>query len=164
MCGQEIGHIFLVIDGNRRYAEKAGIPVEESYKIGAGKVTEAVKWILKENNVSNLTIFGLALSNLKGRHAEDLMPILKNQEDAFRSWLDDEFFKTVRIRFIGKINDEKFLKESTGFSFPKTYVDVCRELEEKTKGNSGKTLNLLTGYSGREDALGNKGGGIKSLR
>ncbi len=157
MCEQKqdcaLKHVFLVIDGNRRYAKKAGIPVEESYKMGAEKVTQAVKWILKEHDASSLTIWGLALLNLKGRHAADIMPILDNQERAFRSWLDDDFFRNIRIRFIGKINDEKFLFDSTGFSFPKSYVETCKELEKKTENNSGKSLNILIAYSGIQDAL-----------
>ncbi len=153
MTEQKLNHVFLIIDGNRRFAKKAGIPLEESYRIGAKKVTEAVKWVLGDYGASNLTIFGLALSNLKGRHAIDIMPILDNQERAFRSWLDDEFFKNIKIKFIGKINDEKFLSENTGFSFPKSYIEACKELEKKTENNSGKILNILIAYSGKQDAL-----------
>lgn len=150
---EKLGHVFLVIDGNRRYAKKAGIPVEESYRLGAENVTKAVKWILGDNGAANLTIFGLALANLKGRHAVDIMPILENQEKAFRSWLDDDFFAKIRIRFIGKIKDLEFLEKATGFSFPKSYIEACRELEKKTACNTGKTLNILIAYSGRVDAL-----------
>lgn len=150
---EKINHIFLVIDGNRRYAKRAGIPLEESYRLGAEKVTEAVKWILGEHDVPNLTIFGLALSNLKGRNAIDIMPILDNQEKAFRSWLGDEFFSGIKVRFIGEIYNGKLLESLTGFVFPKSYVEACRELERKTAANAGKTLNILIAYSGKTDAL-----------
>lgn len=150
---EKINHILLVIDGNRRYAKKAGIPLEESYRLGADKVTKAVKWILEDNDVSSLTIFGLAISNLKGRRAIDIMPILDNQERAFRSWLDDGFFSKIRVRFIGKIYDAEFLEKLTGFSFPKSYIEACTELEKKTAANEGKTLNILLAYSGKLDAL-----------
>ncbi|MFZ3077946.1 MAG: hypothetical protein WA139_05795 [Candidatus Aenigmatarchaeota archaeon] len=43
MQEQKIGHVFLIIDGNRRFAKKAGIPLEESYTLGAERVTNAVK-------------------------------------------------------------------------------------------------------------------------
>lgn len=150
---EKINHIFLVIDGNRRYAKKAGIPLEESYRLGAEKVTEVVKHILGNHNISNITIFALAFSNLKGRHAVDILPILESQEKTARSWLDDEFFRNIRIKFIGKINDESFLKENTGFSFPSSYVEACKELERKTANNTEKSLNILIAYSGKIDAL-----------
>ncbi len=153
MSEQILNHIFLVIDGNRRYAKKAGIPIEESYKIGAEKVTEIAKHILGSHNIPNLTIFALAFSNLKGRHATDIMPILESQEKTARSWLNDDFFKNIRIRFIGKINDKKFLEKSTGFAFPESYIEACKQLEEKTINNSGKNLNILIAYSGKQDAL-----------
>jgi len=153
MIEKKLNHVFLIIDGNRRFAKKAGIPLEESYRLGAEKVTNAVKWILGDNGAFNLTIWGLALSNLKGRHAEDMMPILQSQENTFRSWLDDGFFSNIRIKFLGKINDEKSLKEITGFSFPSSYVEICKELEKKTERNSGKVLNILIAYSGKVDAL-----------
>lgn len=153
MPEQNLNHIFLVIDGNRRYAKKAGIPLEESYRIGGEKVTKAVKWILGEHDISNLTIWGLALSNLQGRHAVDILPIIEAQEKTFRSWLDDDFFKDVKIRFIGKIKDEKFIFDNVGFSFPKSYIEICKQLEEKTACNTGKILNILIAYSGRQDAL-----------
>lgn len=150
---QKIGHVFLIIDGNRRFAKKAGIPLDESYRIGAEKVTQAVKWVLGEHGVSNLTVWGLALSNLKGRHLTDILPIIETQEKTFRSWIDDDFFKNIKIKFIGKINDDKFIPENFGFSFPKSYVEACRELEKKTEKNSGKALNILIAYSGKADAL-----------
>lgn len=153
MPEQKLNHVFLVIDGNRRYAKKAGIPIEESYRLGAEKVTEVIKHILGNHNIPNVTIFALAFSNLKGRHAVDIMPILESQEKTARSWLNDDFFNNIRIRFIGKVNDEKFLKENTGFSFPKSYIEACKELEKRTENNSGKTLNILIAYSGKIDAL-----------
>lgn len=153
MPEEKLEHVFLVIDGNRRYAKKTGIPVEESYKIGGEKVTKAVKWILGDHVISSLTVWGLALSNLKGRHLTDILPIIETQEKTFRSWLDDDFFKGVRIRFIGKINDEKFLLKNMGFFFPKSYVEICKDLEKITENNSGKNLNILIAYSGRQDAL-----------
>jgi len=153
MSEQKLEHVFLVIDGNRRFAKKTGVSIEESYRIGAEKVTEVVKHILGDYNIPNVTIFALAFSNLKGRHAVDIMPILKSQEKTARSWLNDDFFRNIRIRFIGKINDEKFLSENTGFSFPKSYVEACKELERKTANNTGKSLNILIAYSGKIDAL-----------
>ncbi len=70
MSEQKPNHVFLVIDGNRRYAKKAEIPLEESYRIGAEKVTQAAKWIRGEHDVSNLSIFGLALSKLNDNSIE----------------------------------------------------------------------------------------------
>jgi len=164
MSEQILNHVFLVIDGNRRYAKKAGIPIEESYRIGAEKVTQVVKHIFSNYNIPNVTIFALAFSNLKGRHAVDIMPILESQEKTARSWLDDDFFKNVRIRFIGKINDEKFLKENTDFSFPSSYVEACKELERKTANNTEKNLNILIAYSGKIDALDAQKKFVEKLR
>ena len=149
----KLNHVFLIIDGNRRYAKKIQIPFEESYRLGAEKVTQAIKWILKDNDADHLTIFGLALSNLMGRQASEIRPVLDSQEKTFRSWLDDDFLKNIRINFIGKIKDDAFMKKVTGFSFPESYVNACRALEEKTSKNSGKTLNILIAYGGSVDAL-----------
>lgn len=92
------------------------------------------------------------------------MPILQTQENAFRSWLDDEFFSNIKIKFIGKINDGKSLKNLTGFSFPSSYVEICKELEKKTEKNSGKVLNILIAYSGKVDALDAQKKFAESLR
>src|SRR5579885_1190098 len=37
-------HVGLILDGNRRYAQEAGLPGHEAYRRGADKVDEVIDW------------------------------------------------------------------------------------------------------------------------
>ncbi|MFP3216666.1 MAG: undecaprenyl diphosphate synthase family protein, partial [Vulcanisaeta sp.] len=39
-------HIGVIPDGNRRWARKVGVSIEEAYRIGSDKVEEFLEWAL----------------------------------------------------------------------------------------------------------------------
>lgn len=135
-------HMMVIPDGDRRYAEKAGISKIEAYRKAAKVVRNLVEWILVENNVTTFTFFGLSYNNVKKRKEEDIEPIIRVQIDALNSFAGDNLFHDNKIRvLIHGLTD----------LLPSDYQKAVRNVEKATEKYTQKRLNLLLGYSGQLD-------------
>jgi undecaprenyl diphosphate synthase len=59
-------HLGVIPDGNRRYARRTGMSLEEGYLAGAAKALEGVDWCL-EAGVRHLSAFGISRENIERR-------------------------------------------------------------------------------------------------
>jgi len=59
-------HLGVIPDGNRRYARKRGMSVQEGYLAGTAKALEGVDWCL-EAGVRHLSAFGISRENIERR-------------------------------------------------------------------------------------------------
>lgn len=140
----KIRHLGLIIDGNRRYALKRDISLQEAYVLGAKKVDEVVRFVFGKTNIREVSIYALSADNLK-RALEESRSITLIQEQTFDLWAQDKFFARngIKVRFvgdIGKIPDSNF-RES------------CIRLQTRTAKNKPKLLNILILYDPFEEAL-----------
>jgi undecaprenyl diphosphate synthase len=138
---ENLNHLGVILDGNRRYAKKIGVELSEAYKHGADKVYTVVRHIFEKTSIAEISIYALSYDNLL-RKSEDLNAVLKIQKDVFDKWTGDPFFKEkgIRIRFVG---DRGIL--------PTEFRKSCERLEAVTSGNGNRTLNMLVAYGGRRD-------------
>src|SRR5262245_51042442 len=68
-------HIGLIVDGNRRYARRAGhTDVSEGHRAGADKVDEVLGWC-EDLLVPVVTMWALSTDNFN-RDPEELVPLL----------------------------------------------------------------------------------------
>jgi undecaprenyl diphosphate synthase len=138
-----IKHLGIIIDGNRRFSKRTGLPYNQVYKLGAQKVYEVVRYVFTKTDIPELSIYALSYDNLL-RKSKELDAILKSQKEEFDRWIDDSFFEKydIKIRFIGELN-----------LLPIGVVKSCIALMEKTSNNKGKTLNLLMAYFGSREIV-----------
>jgi len=57
-------HVAIILDGNRRYAQKLGLPAWKGHEYGLRKLEELFKWCL-ELGVKELTIYCFSTENFK---------------------------------------------------------------------------------------------------
>ncbi|KEF34556.1 UDP pyrophosphate synthase [Deinococcus sp. RL] len=135
-------HLGLILDGNRRYARAAGLQRELGHSFGAEKAHEVLQWCL-ELGIPAVTIWVLSTDNTS-RDPEELAHILRLLEREARSLATDPRIHAhrVRVRAIGQHG-----------AFPPQVLAALRELEEKTAGYDGMTLNIAVGYGGREEIV-----------
>lgn len=129
-------HAGVIIDGTRRYSKKHSVPLRETYVIGARRVYDTVGWMFNDFGVNELTVYAFSYDNLK-RTSEERDTVFAVQESEFAKWVDDPLFDNVRVRFVGEYTD-----------IPYPLFMTCNKLEEKTKKNEDKRLNILMGYIG----------------
>lgn len=133
-------HVAIILDGNRRWATKQGLPGVEGHVRGRKTLRESVTWAI-EAHLETLTVFAFstenwnrsneevsALMGLFGEILRDEVPILKEQG--------------VRLRVVG---DTARLSEDL--------QTAMREAHESTQDGEMLTLYLAISYGGRAEIL-----------
>ena len=133
-------HIAIIMDGNRRWAKDRGLSTKEGHKAGS-KNLENIARFCNKIGIKYLTVYAFSTENWKRSEAEvsALMFILKANLDAMIRRMDTE---NIRIRVIGE-------KEN----IPNDIVPRIEKLVEKTKNNTGLTLNIAFNYGGRAEIV-----------
>lgn len=133
-------HIAIIMDGNRRWAKKRGLPTQLGHSQGA-KTLEKIAVCCEEKGIKYLTVYAFSTENWKRSKEEVdyLMELLANNIKDF-----DKRFKNrnVRIKLVGDIN-----------GLPKKLQDGIIEIEERTKNKDGLTVNIAINYGGRAEII-----------
>jgi undecaprenyl diphosphate synthase len=144
-------------DGNRRYAKRYGLTLEESYRKGFEKADEVFDWCLEVPTLKSATMYALSSENFRrNRDERDLLYSLFDyyfKQLAKNRKIHD---REVRVRVIGKTEDLEPIKGA---------VD---ELHAATEDHTRYTLNIALGYGGRQEIIdavkkAANNGGIDSL-
>ncbi len=135
------GHIGIILDGNRRYAEKYGFDnISKGHKKGADKLDEVLSWCI-ELDIKIVTAWALSTDNFKRSkdEVEHLFEIIKSQLEYY---IDSKFINENKIR-ISVIGKRELL--------PNDLMSAINKLEEKTKDYSNLRLYIALGYGGRQE-------------
>lgn len=134
-------HIAIIMDGNRRWAKEKGLDTKLGHKAGA-ETLEKIASYANEIGLKYLTVYAFSTENWKRTKEEvgALMVLLRNYLDKF---LNRESLRNVKIRVLGNIEnlDNKGLKDS------------INKIVEKSKNNTGLTLNIAFNYGGRDEIV-----------
>ena len=131
-------HIAIIMDGNRRWAKEKGIDTKLGHKAGA-ETLEKIAAYANDIGLKYMTVYAFSTENWKRTKEEvgALMILLNTYLDKF---LNKESLRNIKIRVLGDIeNLDKGLKES------------IKKIVEKSKNNTGLTLNIAFNYGGRAE-------------
>ncbi len=133
-------HIGIIMDGNRRWAKENNLSTKEGHKAGA-KNLETIAKFCNNIGIKYLTVYAFSTENWKRTKEEvsALMFILKANLDSMLRKMDLE---NIKIRVIGE-------KEN----IPPDIQTKIDKLVEKTKNNTGLTLNIAFNYGGRREIV-----------
>lgn len=135
-------HLMIIPDGDRRYATKYGLTLNQAYEKAAVTAYNLLKWSLIDNDINEFTFFGLSYNNVIKRKNKELSPILKAQTNAINSLAEDDLVHDNKIKVV--ICGQKHL-------LPKEYLEAVSHIEATTANYKKKKFNLLLGYSGQID-------------
>ena len=133
-------HVAIIMDGNRRWAAREGLPMLEGYRRGIDALRRTVRAAL-ELGVRSITVYGFSTENWRRAPGEvatlmHLCAIFAQNECANLTR------QGVRVRIVGDIEP---------FAFPARAA--LRSLVRATERNARLTLNLALNYSGRAEIL-----------
>lgn len=144
-------HLAITLDGNRRWADKNGIPRKDAIYHGVHKVEEIlVDWtprFKKEYGIipcGQLTIYALTLNNIRNRPSAELEEIYRAFEKEIHKVLGEEKFHRCRIRV--KVGGSLDL-------LPNYLQKAISELEKATKNYDASTFYIALAYDGNEEIL-----------
>jgi len=134
-------HIAIIMDGNRRWAKKNGLPAVKGHEAGSRNL-EAITNYCRDIGVKNLTVYALSTENWRKRSVEEvkgifglLLRIVKEKK---------EEYKKAGVKFFVLGNFQAFpFKVKRAI---KTMLDVVLD-EERIK------LNIALNYGGRDEIV-----------
>ena len=133
-------HVGFIIDGNRRWAKKHGLPTYEGHLAGYNALKEVALEVLA-SGVEYMSIYIFSTENWK-RSAEEIKGLMSLILKLFTT--DAEMFMKhdVRVQVIGSKEglDQKIIKS----------IDA---LENKTKQNTAGTLVVCLNYGGQLEII-----------
>lgn len=137
-----LGHIAVILDGNRRWAIEKELPPTEGYKYGV-KVGEGfLEWCF-DLKIKTVTLYVFSNENLKRSENEVAHTLKIIENEALKLKENSKIHENkVRIKAIGK-------KEV----LPKSLQAIMYELEEATKKYSNFYLNIAIAYGGRAEII-----------
>ncbi|HJB20669.1 MAG TPA: di-trans,poly-cis-decaprenylcistransferase [Candidatus Fournierella merdavium] len=131
--------IGIIMDGNGRWAKRRGLPRTAGHKKGA-EVFQDITRYCNQLEVASVTFYAFSTENWR-RPQDEVSAIMK----LFGEYLIKAFDyqkENNRVVFLG----ERSVLE------PK-HQKLMNEIEEKTAGNTGMTLNIAVNYGGRPEIV-----------
>jgi tritrans,polycis-undecaprenyl-diphosphate synthase [geranylgeranyl-diphosphate specific] len=138
--GEIPGHIGIILDGNRRWAQFQGLANGMGHAEGANRAEELLDWC-HELGIKTVTLYVLSTENLD-RTPEELR----------------ELFVLIEARLTKLLNDERIMKYKVNVRaighldlLPKSIIDLLAAIESKTSVYSDHYLNIAVAYGGRAE-------------
>ncbi len=130
-------HVAVMLDGNRRWAEKNfGAKAEVGHSAGGKKIHEFLGWC-DDLGIPVVTLYMLSIDNLTKRSEDELKDLLRIIGEVAK---DLAKAKRWRVKLVG---DRAALPESLRKSI--------EQAEKETEGLSGLHVNLAVAYGGRNE-------------
>ena len=133
-------YVAIITDGNGRWAQQRGLPVNEGHEAGADNVKARLRDAV-ELGIKELTVFSFSTENWSrsSQEVEGLMQMFRERIDRETPELDDE---GVRMRFIGRRD---------GIS--PELIERMDWAQDVTMGNDRITLFVAFNYGGRAEIV-----------
>ena len=131
-------HVAIIMDGNRRWAARRGLPVAAGHRAGAKNV-RPVADACAEAGVEFLTLFAFSTENWR-RPPHEIRPLMKLMREFLSNDIEELRERGVRLRIVGDRG-----------RFARDLRALMDRAERMTGGNRGLTLNIAAGYGGRWD-------------
>ncbi len=133
-------HIAIIMDGNRRWAKKRNLPIGMGHKAGAETLQKVIESCI-DIGIKYLTVYAFSTENWKRdpKEVSDLMNLLREYLAKLEK---DNQDRNARICVIGDITKLDI-----------DLQDKIISIQEKTKDNTGITINVALNYGGRDEIL-----------
>lgn len=133
-------HIAVIMDGNRRWANKFGLPVTLGHANGARRVRSIVQ-ACAQRGVRFLTLFAFSTENWQ-RPAAEVSSLMGLLALYLEKEIKDLKVNGVRLKVVG---------DKSGFDA--RIQTLIHNAEESTAQNDTITLTIAANYGGRQDML-----------
>lgn len=135
-----IEHLAIIMDGNGRWATKRGMGRSAGHRAGAENIKRVVD-AARSKGIKYLTVYAFSTENWK-RPAAEVSALMALLVEFTGSMLDEMMKNNVRLRTIGRTDD-----------LPLPARNALLKAIEKTKDNTGFTLNIALSYGGRAEIV-----------
>lgn len=135
----DIKHIALILDGNRRWAKNNNLPTLEGHKKGGETLEKIVK---DANNLGLNFLSAFVFSTENWNRSETEVTYLMKLFKTFFRKIKNNKDHNIKIKFF-----------SSRKTLNKSFIKMIDEVEEATKNNTGLQLNLCFNYGSRLEII-----------
>jgi len=135
-------HVAIIMDGNRRFAKRRGLPPYMGHFFGSKKAEKVLEWCL-ELGIKNVTTYAFSTENFR-RSEEEKKNLFKLMERELKRLLTDKRIhkNRVRVRIVGRKD-----------LLPENVQNIAEELENATRHYDRYNLNIALAYGGRQELI-----------
>ncbi len=131
-------HVAIIMDGNRRWAKRRGLPGIEGHRRGILALREVTR-AASDLGVEIVTVYGFSTENWR-RDASEINFLFELCVYFARTEIAELNRNNVRVRVIGDWE-----------ALPNGARNALCELQDRTASNDGLVLNLAVNYSSRSE-------------
>lgn len=135
-----VRHLAIIMDGNRRWAKRRGLPTLAGHRRGYDVVMNMGDWCL-DRGIEILTVFAFSTENWN-RSKKEVSYLMGLLSLALTKEIDSLHRKNIRVSVIGRLHE-----------LPKKLQQHIAEAMELTKSNTRGTLQLAVNYGGRAEIV-----------
>ena len=133
-------YVAIITDGNGRWAQQRGLPVEQGHEAGADTVKARLRDAV-DLGIRELTVYSFSTENWS-RPLEEVAALMEMFSERILAETPELHTEGVRMRFIGR---------RTGVA--QELLDQMRWAEETTDANKRITLFVAFNYGGRAEIV-----------
>jgi len=134
-------HIGIIMDGNRRWAQKRGLTVNEGHQAGVKNLEKIINHCL-ELGVKTLTVYVLSTENWRKRTKKEVKGLFDLLLKAAKEKKSEYKAKGVKLAVLGEFQ-----------AFPRKVVNAIRQILEIVKTQERLKVNLALNYGSRDEIL-----------
>lgn len=134
-------HIAIIMDGNRRWARRQGLPDHKGHEAGSENLERIVEAAAKMG-VKTLTVYALSTENLKERASREVKAILHILSSSYRTKMKRLMEKGVKIDILGELE-----------GLPKAIQQIITGLKSTYIENESIRVNIALNYGGKRELI-----------
>ena len=134
-------HIGIIMDGNRRWAEKRGLTINEGHEAGAKNLERIVNHCL-DLGVKTLTVYALSTENWRKRTKKEVKGIFDLILRVAKEKKKEYEVKGVKMAVLGEFQ-----------AFPRKVARAIGEILNIVKTHERLKVNLALNYGSRDEIL-----------
>lgn len=131
-------HVAIILDGNRRWAKKNGLPQLKGHQKGFDNIRELAPYII-DRGVKYLSVFAFSTENFK-RTAEEVKYLMDLFVNMFKNECEKIHNENIKIVFSGRRENLR-----------KDVLEAMDYITEKTKNNTKGVFNICLNYGGQQE-------------
>ena len=133
-------HIAFICDGNRRWAERRGLPPLMGHRAGISNFENLVDWFFKRG-VSTISFYIFSTENWN-RSKEEVDFLMELFYSELNKNMKHAIEKNLRYRVVG-----------SRAKLPKKLATLCDKLEKVSAENTGGTVVFALNYGGQDEIV-----------
>lgn len=134
-------HIAIIMDGNRRWARKRGLPDYKGHEAGSENLEKIVEAAGKLG-VKTLTVYALSTENLKERAKREVIALLNILRSGYKTKIKRLLDKGVKVDILGELD-----------GLPKAIQNIILELRHTIIENESIRVNVALNYGGKREMI-----------